>query len=601
MDYQAYYKKNNIAVYATCALTELPSAWKPMFSVVINCFNAENPPVFRQETLSQSLWEVAYACEMMGRYFPAFMFSDLFSEEGKNPASIERSLDMLLECGVIRSLQDPEVEIVGFIRGVEELLGKRASYIRGMVIRSLISWSASGKLKPCFSLLEAIHELGGDVSPLLALEAVRQDIINDTYHTIERVITKNYFKTVCGESRAPALYYIYKTLKSLIYGNEDEIISTFSGMDIPETEIPNYKAQILTINAFYKIGMRGPSTAMNEIKESLIICQSHHDKYGIAQVYRLFAFVNLLKNELSVAIDYLSFAIEDTRRGGNYSELALVTFYAARCHFIFGNISEAVRLIKQSEDAANISGMEDWAMRARFFLGRLRFESGCYQDALDIFSDIHAHYSSDPDSAQSRVTGAWMFRSEIYLRGASHDEKQNRLTDDGQIFEIEAAYLSGNYEKAVGLSDRLLPLVTDDGFLFLEQPDWSSGFAQCELLQISKKEFRVRMISVWRALSLSMLGEKYSEEVINIMQKVIRDKSLRDADPNAPFYFFANYKILRQANSEEVDRNTAISIAFKRLQRRSSRIDDIETRRNFLSKHYWNKALFSTAKEHKLI
>ncbi|MDR0410017.1 MAG: hypothetical protein LBH18_06445, partial [Spirochaetaceae bacterium] len=132
MDYQAYYKKNNIAVYATCALTELPSAWKPMFSVVINCFNAENPPVFRQETLSQSLWETAYACEMMGRYFPAFMFSDLFSEEGKNPASIERSLDMLLECGVIRSLQDPEVEIVGFIRGVEELLGKRASYIRGM-------------------------------------------------------------------------------------------------------------------------------------------------------------------------------------------------------------------------------------------------------------------------------------------------------------------------------------------------------------------------------------------------------------------------------------------------------------------------------------
>jgi hypothetical protein len=42
-------------------------------------------------------------------------------------------------------------------------------------------------------------------------------------------------------------------------------------------------------------------------------------------------------------------------------------------------------------------------------------------------------------------------------------------------------------------------------------------------------------------------------------------------------------------------------MAFKRLQRRASRIDDIEVNRAFLTRHYWNGALSRAAREHKLI
>jgi hypothetical protein len=42
-------------------------------------------------------------------------------------------------------------------------------------------------------------------------------------------------------------------------------------------------------------------------------------------------------------------------------------------------------------------------------------------------------------------------------------------------------------------------------------------------------------------------------------------------------------------------------MAYKRLQRRATRIDDIETNKAFLSCHYWNGALSQAAKEHKLI
>jgi hypothetical protein len=42
-------------------------------------------------------------------------------------------------------------------------------------------------------------------------------------------------------------------------------------------------------------------------------------------------------------------------------------------------------------------------------------------------------------------------------------------------------------------------------------------------------------------------------------------------------------------------------MAFKRLQRRASQIEDMETKRSFLYLHYWNAALSHAAKEHKLI
>jgi tetratricopeptide (TPR) repeat protein len=317
-------------------------------------------------------------------------------------------------------------------------------------------------------------------------------------------------------------------------------------------------------------------------------------------VYRLIAFVNLAKNKLDAAIDYLSFAIEVSERDGNNIELALASYYAAGCHFIFGNISKARRLAKQSEHTASISGMEEWALRAKFLSGRLCFETGCYDEAMDIFQCLYEHYIADNNSVQARTIEAWIFRTELYLYGENKTEREFSF-GDGLLFSIEAAYFSGAYEKAISLSQYLISTLPNDGFLFIEQPDWTSGFAQCELLQVSKKDFYTRCATAWQALAISMQSIENSDEALKVIQGAVRDKQLSETDPFAPFLFFVNYKILRQANASEPDINTAISIAFKRLQRRSSRIDEIETRRGFLTNQYWNKTLYASAKEHKLI
>ena len=468
MGFMPYYEKNNITVFASCNSEKLSKEWKVLFSSVINCMKPEVAPAFQPFTLNMSLLEMLYACTILRRYFPPFMFSNLFLEEGKNPVTTERSLDMLLKYGLIRSKDDPECEITGFLDEIENLLGDRAPHIRGISARLLLSRTSKGKIRPCFNLLEALHSLGGEISPLLALEAIRQDIISNTCRDIETALEEKRFYKVCGENCSPALYYIYKTSKSLLYGNEIEIRDTFTGLHIPETEISSYKAQILTINAFYKMGIHESSTAFEEMKESMIICQNSQYMYGMAQIYRAFAFIYLLKNELNVAIDYLSFAIEASERSGNNIELALVSYYAAGCHFIFGNISKARRLAKQSERIAGISGMVKWAMRAKFLSGRFCFETGCYDEALKIFNDLYQRYGEDPYSNRAQTVSAWIFRTELYLYGKA--ENREFIFGDGLFFEIEAAYFSGDYEKTLKLSNIMLASLSNDDFLFLEQP-----------------------------------------------------------------------------------------------------------------------------------
>jgi hypothetical protein len=84
------------------------------------------------------------------------------------------------------------------------------------------------------------------------------------------------------------------------------------------------------------------------------------------------------------------------------------------------------------------------------------------------------------------------------------------------------------------------------------------------------------------------------------MEHIIRN-DLPETDPYDAFYMYSYYRILKLAEAPDVDMNTAISIAFKRLQKRASRIDDNETKRTFLFTHYWNSSLAAAAKEHKLI
>ncbi|GMO39032.1 MAG: hypothetical protein Ta2B_18580 [Termitinemataceae bacterium] len=653
--YNELLKNNDALIYATSTTREIPDDLKKIFSSLLNC--TEETAAERETNnsslmsaareyqlnhlsnsgnlqLNKGLWEIAYAFKLFGQYFPSYLFLELFEEEGKSALSIKRSLELLKKNNIIKSIDNPLPKNFGNENYIADIIAERADFVRNMVKNRLLAWVSSGRLKPCFNLLETLYTLKYTPTALLVLESIRQDIINGTYRAIENAINNGTFDQICGQERAAPMFYIYKTLKALNFCGEAEIRETFKTVQMPSITIDAYKAQVLIINATYKIGINDEKNALNEMKEAMMICQNIRNKIGISQVYRLFSLVHFYNKDIRDAMDYISFAMEETERKKDYDEMTVVSYYAAAANFIYGNISKAQRLITQAEKAAVFSGRKEWALRCKFLSGRFCFEIGLYIEAYQIFDNLLQNWENDKNCPQNSFIANWLLRTKLFimeklkyinekmdttnLRDDSLEKEKEKYSSfidgnidvdeivqfhdgDGSIFEIEAAYIQGNYKKAIDLSEVILALPFNKGFQFLEQPDWSSGFAQCEFLLYSMKDYWHRMVTVWWSLAVCHLGDSRALDAVHAMQQIIRDERMADIDPNAAFYFFANFKVLDKTNANEVDCNTAISMAFKRLQRRASKIDDIETRHTYLSSQYWNQIVFDKAREYKLL
>ncbi|QQO11124.1 hypothetical protein [Breznakiella homolactica] len=602
---------NTGAIYCTSRREAGLELWKDIgFRIRVISF----PENFNPDSLGRSsgnpLWsgasdlrEIAYMCFLMRPYFPPADMVRIFEEDGKNPRTIGKAFSMLYQLGIINCFDDPQPRIRDFDTATEELSDERKNLIASMVRNRMLVWVSQGRLQPCYNLIRALARLGDRGSDDLILDAVCRDVIDGTYGSIEEDLDNETFGAVVGDERVQSLRYIVRTLAVLIHGTEAEIKEVFLYPPPEEAPSPRYRAYMLSNLATYQVGINDLETAAESVKEVMLLSQESGRMRGLARSYRLFSLVNLSQGRLSDAIDYLDFAMDNAGRSEDFEELAISVYYAAGTHYLFGNIAKAERLAMDAEKTALSCGLSSWADRARFFRGRMLFESGRYSDAAELFSAITSNPVGLLNEEARGTLAAWIFRTKIYL-GKSDTAPVSPAGWDGSLFAIESAYMAGKYESAVELADRMLIDLPDQDFPYIEQPDWRSGYAQCELLLFPKKDFWRRMINTYRALSLgkiSLTSGGDTEQAIHLMQHITRDERFPETDPNDAFYYFALYRILQETGSHEVDMNTAVSMAFKKLQKRASRIDNIEIKRSFLSKHYWNEALMFAAKEHKLI
>ncbi|GHV74367.1 hypothetical protein AGMMS49940_16690 [Spirochaetia bacterium] len=587
-------ENTGVYLYGTCADAPSLGIWAAVFPRILR-FTPELPALTGDPQIPKDLWEIAYGAALFRRYFPPALLLRLFEEEGKNPAMVSRAQEMLSSLGLLDCGEDPLAE---------KNLGDRTELIQAMVRRRLLAWLGAGKLRPGFNLLRALADLGAIASEELVLEALQRDLIYGTGGNLRKAIEESRLADFAGPDHIPALLSICRTLESLLRGDEEDIAAAFSDPPPPE-ETPSFKVQILLCQSAYMLGVHDTEKASELIKEAMLISQHQAGNKGLAQAYRLFSLVNLSRGRLTDAIDYEGFAVEQAEKSGDFEESTLDSYYAAGLQFLFGNISKAERLATKAEETALKVGLPAWADRIRFLRGKLLFEAGRYKESLNTFvAQRRNPFGVLPPMAEDTLE-AWMYRAAVFTsEGHIRDTgipKPQRPNTDARVFEIEASYLSGEYQKAVELSDKLLAGLPDSEFLFSEQPDWRSGFSQEELLLFSPKEFRTAMISAYRALGLCHLGKASREEARHTIERIVQNERFSGTDPNDAFYFFAYYCILGESGAAGVDLDTMVSMAYKRLQRRASRIDDTETNRSFLSCHYWNGALSRAAKKHKLI
>jgi tetratricopeptide (TPR) repeat protein len=596
----AFPKYQGPLIMGTCAdeapdFDNLLKTWGPVFPRMVK-LNTGDLTGKEAPEISRDVWEIAYALALLGRFFPGRLFCSLFEEAGKNPAMFSRALSLLSSLGLVDSFDDPRPRMSHFISRAERALGDRKEAIRALVRNRLLNWVGRYKLSPCFRLLEALTDLGGRCEDEIILQSISSDIMNGTSRKIEEAMATDRLRKIAGAEKTRTIEFIIKTLKALHHGDERMIRAAFQELPPDCSFSPVLKAQVLANLSSFHLGVGDPASAAEMVKEGILLSQRKNGTTQ-SQSYRLFALVNLAKHQIGEAIDYLDFAVDHAEKSGNYHERAVSAYYAASAQFLFGNMSKAQRLARQAEIQAASSGHDEWAGRSLFLRGRLCFETGRYREALEIFEALEKNSSGLPEKEQ--LLAAWIYRTKIYSQNPLI-AKPSGGGIEADIFEMEAAYLAGNYEKTLELSNALAGLHHEE-FLFIEQPDWRSGFTSAEFLLFPGSALWDRMVSAYHALALSRLSPSGGEEAQHSMQRILRDERLSEIDPGDAFYFFAWYRVLEETGAAQVDMNTAVSMAFKRLQRRASRIDDMEVRRDFLSLPRWNAALSLAAKDYKLI
>jgi len=563
--------------------------------------------------LSSELWEIVYAVALFNRYFSPELFLRLFEEENKNPLMVTKALSILYSLRIIDSVKEPRLFNRQFEEVACKILEDKAARIKTLVRDRLINWVVRRNINPCFRLLSIIANLDGvkQIDDMLLLQALTFDIVNKTFSTIETAMNNGQFDDFFS-AKAAVIRHVYRTSRALNTEGENDIERIFNDTKKDQAEFnfndyPVLNTQILVNFCGFYLGRREEKEAAEKAKEAISLGQNKN-LFCLPQAYRLFSLVSLPKQKINESIEYLGFALTNAEKAGNNHETAISAYYAAAVQFLYGDIYHAAHLAKKSIEQSLAAGHPDWADRSRFLEGRLEFELGHYSKAHEIFENMKKDPYGSMTDEKNNLLAAWVYRAKIYYQDPTIPKPEGSH-HDADLFEIEAAYLSGEFIKVLELSASYVNPFIKDNFLYTEKADWYSGFAQCEHLYFRYGEIQSRMISLFNSLALGCLPEqdipkeliKNKEDPVQIIQKILRDEKLCEMDPWDSFYFYAKYRILEQTGASLVDLSTAVSMAFKRLQRRAGRIEDIDTRRQYLNGSRWNHELSLAAKEYKLI
>jgi hypothetical protein len=568
--------------------------------------------------MPSDLLEMAYAFALLRNYFPGYMFPHLFEESGKNPALLIRVFVLLTQSGIVDFIDDPVPRIPNFVELAEKTLGNRKQLVYDFVKTCLFSAVGRGSLSPCFNLIETLAGFNETVSDALIWNALHIDVLNGTCEKINKIIAENRLIALVGAQRGSVIRYLFHTFSALVHGNEELIQKAFTIKE-PQTASSLFQAQTLINRACYHLALREDVPAFEKLKETMRLNQEQQQA-NPAKVFRLIALVKLLRGKLTDAADYLAIAVDYAEKQKAVDELAISAYYEANIQYLLGNLSKAERFAHNAEHNAIISGCHSWADRARFLRGKLRFEFGFYQDALHIFERTRENLTEPVADMVKNTLNAWIFRAGFFSKIAESDSADQSALNtsfhtnfspdsclDMLLFKIEAAYLSEDYKATLRLSETLLKNIDehapDNDFLWTERPDWRSGFAQGELLNMKESVFWKRQALVFHSLALCKLTDDPAEKkrALDELDWLSVNKVLSNTDTNDAFYFYALSVLTKESGASLIDTNTVAGIAYKRLQERSLKIDAPEARKAFLSRPYWNNALIADAKEYKLI
>ncbi len=343
-------------------------------------------------------------------------------------------------------------------------------------------------------------------------------------------------------------------------------------------------------------------------KKSLLDSQNNTGHTGESEANSLIGKIMLGMQRIEEAKDYFRISRETVPEVG-YGLLPVKTVYLESVsHYIYGNVSESLRLIERGLELCTRYGLRNWQILYGFLKGRVYFDLGKYYDAAEIFSQCLAVDRIYQNAGGNGVIYPWLARSLVY--GGSRREGASILEDykdnaEGLFFYAEYLYFEREFSSALDMTVRSLEINNDRMHLFIS-PDFvleDSGFEYVEdLVFIEDTGYGVlrHLLEAFRAF-LVVLNGKPSEGISDLM-RLTRDEKLSDIDPfNGLYHFLHALSLPESSGDDTLDRLTLLSKSLRHVQTVASRIDTPSDRRAFLENSYWNARLIETCKKNKLL
>ncbi len=568
--------------------------------------NPDGIPEKLHPYLSADYLEIAYGLYTAYGLLNTKDVLEAFRGRGKPEDALPLILERLVQLGVIASVDDAEPLIPDFCPFAEKILGNRSEKVRSLVRERLLESVSSKWICNSYGLLETLVALGGEGHDDLVLDAIVGEIVRGTGFSLLSKLDDGSFERTVGSTRLAALSRILRAGAALVACEAGAAGSVF-GEPLP-THIPSsrYRAYMLLDNASYSFWMNDLSSASSAAREASMLVQGNPQDHGSARAFRILGETELAKERISEAVDYFGFAAESAERSNDAFEALLADVNSAATQFLLGNYSKAERHAAAAGQRAAEAYLDHWARWARFMVARVRFETGRYQDAEKLFDALRLESDNYGRNEYSGILEAWTNRTRVYISGPAASLIPATMgaadTEDGLLFKAESALLCADHEGARAYANAYLLLPVSTHSHNPECVSWKSGFSMVEdrVIGVSSEEPVGRKLArVYRGLASAELGSP--REALGDLYHMAKEERISPCDPYDAFYFRALFLILRQAGTPEVDCGTVLSIAFKRLQKRASRIDDPETKRSYINLNRWNGALYTEAKAGNLI
>ena len=545
----------------------------------------------------KTILPAAYLCHKLSLIYTKSELPLQLERTGFSPASVQWLFEAFNKTGIFPAMSadlilNPDIEstISTYLQEYEK------QSVHTIVQERLLESLSKHELNPGFGFLSHFIAVNGKAGPDLILDCVLHDLSEDYFSELDHAVKSEELKKLIGNDLFESVQFILVT---------DHLLASGSAQDLFEAQqfavpalIDNPRiTSFCYINAAALQLVSGDLVGAGQaIKEALILLQDYKNKNGLEKVYRIFGLIELAQHRIEDGIEYLTFALDAAQRFSNKREKAMSHFYSAVAYFLQGNLPRAMSFADTAMKLFHELDHETWEQKCAFLLGRIYFTLGSYERAAELFAPIQDTGPAALWSMKAALYASIGNRPAIERLAASYDAMG--LSD--RTLEIEFHYFLESYEACIQLCETalneeppLIPCVT-------EQVDWTDGYAQIESLLFPRRDFLLRQYICFKALSMSQLNPQ-DHTIISILDKLLDELKPGFYDPYDIFYATSYYLVLQRVASTEIDRATALSSAFKRLQKRASRIEDAELRRSYLTVNYWNGLLSRAAKLHNLI